>query len=175
MRKNQSMDLDHGACYRAVVTRDGRFDGLLFTGVRTTGIYCRPICPARTPRPENVDERHGPLATSFGPTTQDRAHRAAYVRRRGAGVDEERLLFAEDQIQERLLEIRAPGLAEDEEVPVVLVDAEFGRSRLTRGIPIDPRSRKHSWLQLRGIRLQSLRLSGQTERRAQHHRRAKDS
>lgn len=54
MRKNQSMDLDHGACYRAVVTRDGRFDGLLFTGVRTTGIYCRPICPARTPRPENV-------------------------------------------------------------------------------------------------------------------------
>lgn len=48
------MDLDHDACYRAMQTRDVRFDGRLFIGVRTTGIYCRPICPARTPRPENV-------------------------------------------------------------------------------------------------------------------------
>jgi len=49
------MDLDHDACYRAIATRDARFDGRLFTGVRTTGIYCRPICPARTPRQANVD------------------------------------------------------------------------------------------------------------------------
>ena len=48
------MDLDHDACYRAIATRDARFDGRLFTGVRTTGIYCRPICPARTPKRENV-------------------------------------------------------------------------------------------------------------------------
>lgn len=48
------MDLDHDACYRAICTRDARFDGRLFTGVHTTGIYCRPICPARTPRRENV-------------------------------------------------------------------------------------------------------------------------
>ncbi|MGH8240164.1 MAG: Ada metal-binding domain-containing protein, partial [Steroidobacteraceae bacterium] len=48
------MDLDHDACYRAISLRDARFDGRLFTGVRTTGTYCRPICPARTPRPENV-------------------------------------------------------------------------------------------------------------------------
>jgi AraC family transcriptional regulator, regulatory protein of adaptative response / DNA-3-methyladenine glycosylase II len=47
-------DLDHDACYRVIVVRDARFDGRLFTGVRTTGIYCRPICPARTPRSENV-------------------------------------------------------------------------------------------------------------------------
>src|SRR5471030_1688088 len=47
-------DLDHDACYRAMATRDARFDGRLFTGVKTTGIYCRPICPARTPRSENV-------------------------------------------------------------------------------------------------------------------------
>jgi AraC family transcriptional regulator of adaptative response / DNA-3-methyladenine glycosylase II len=45
---------DHAACYRAIATRDARFDGRLFTAVRSTGIYCRPICPARTPRPENV-------------------------------------------------------------------------------------------------------------------------
>jgi AraC family transcriptional regulator, regulatory protein of adaptative response / DNA-3-methyladenine glycosylase II len=36
-------------CYRALETRDARFDGLLFVGVTSTGIYCRPICPARTP------------------------------------------------------------------------------------------------------------------------------
>ncbi len=48
------MDLDHDACYRAICLRDARFDGRLFIGVKTTGIYCRPICPARTPRSENV-------------------------------------------------------------------------------------------------------------------------
>jgi AraC family transcriptional regulator of adaptative response / DNA-3-methyladenine glycosylase II len=48
------MELDHDACYRALSTRDARFDGRFFAAVRTTGIYCRPICPARTPKPENV-------------------------------------------------------------------------------------------------------------------------
>src|SRR5665213_2627217 len=48
------MDLDHNACYRAICLRDARFDGRFFTGVKTTGIDCRPICPARTPRSENV-------------------------------------------------------------------------------------------------------------------------
>jgi AraC family transcriptional regulator of adaptative response / DNA-3-methyladenine glycosylase II len=49
------MDMDRSiACYRAISTRDARFDGRLFVGVKTTGIYCRPICPARTPRFENV-------------------------------------------------------------------------------------------------------------------------
>ncbi len=48
------MDMDDDACYRALQTRDARFDGRLFVGVRTTGIYCRPICPARTPLRKNV-------------------------------------------------------------------------------------------------------------------------
>ena len=48
------MDMDRVACYRAISTRDARFDGRLFVGVKTTGIYCRPICPARTPKFENV-------------------------------------------------------------------------------------------------------------------------
>ena len=42
--------IDPDACYRALSTRDARFDGRLFVGVKTTGIYCRPICPARTPQ-----------------------------------------------------------------------------------------------------------------------------
>src|SRR5678816_2907050 len=37
------------ARYDALATRDPRFDGVFFVGVSTTGIYCRPICPARTP------------------------------------------------------------------------------------------------------------------------------
>jgi AraC family transcriptional regulator of adaptative response / DNA-3-methyladenine glycosylase II len=41
-------------CYRAVLGKDARFDGVFFTGVRTTGIYCRPSCPAMTPRRTNV-------------------------------------------------------------------------------------------------------------------------
>ncbi len=46
--------LDQEACYRAVLTRDARFDGRFFTCVKTTGIYCRPVCPARTPKRENM-------------------------------------------------------------------------------------------------------------------------
>jgi AraC family transcriptional regulator of adaptative response / DNA-3-methyladenine glycosylase II len=48
------MDLDHRACYRALKTRDVRFDGRLFVAVKTTGIYCRPVCPARIPLSKNV-------------------------------------------------------------------------------------------------------------------------
>lgn len=49
------MGLDHDACYRAVKGRDRRFDGVFYTGVHTTGIYCRPSCPATTPKQGNVD------------------------------------------------------------------------------------------------------------------------
>lgn len=43
------MTLDAEACYAAHRGRDARFDGVFFTAVKTTGIYCRPVCPARTP------------------------------------------------------------------------------------------------------------------------------
>ena len=54
MADASTMDMDRIACYRAISTRDARFDGRLFVGVKTTGIYCRPICPARTPKFANV-------------------------------------------------------------------------------------------------------------------------
>ena len=47
------MELDPARCYQAVLARDARFDGRFFTAVRTTGIYCRPICPARPPKLAN--------------------------------------------------------------------------------------------------------------------------
>ena len=48
------MDMDDDACYRAIETRDRRFDGRLFVAVTTTGVYCRPFCPAPTPRRDHV-------------------------------------------------------------------------------------------------------------------------
>lgn len=48
------MLLDHDRCHRAVASRDPRFDGCFVVAVRTTGIYCRPSCPAVTPKPQNV-------------------------------------------------------------------------------------------------------------------------
>jgi len=47
------MVADRDACYRALRTRDARFDGRFFICVRSTGVYCRPVCPARPPKLEN--------------------------------------------------------------------------------------------------------------------------
>jgi len=48
------MELDFAECDRARLTRDPRYDGRFFTGVRTTGVYCRPVCPVRKPFSRNV-------------------------------------------------------------------------------------------------------------------------
>lgn len=53
MRHTEVVDAD--VCYRAVQARDARFDGLFFTAVRSTRIFCRPVCPARTPHRRNVE------------------------------------------------------------------------------------------------------------------------
>jgi AraC family transcriptional regulator of adaptative response / DNA-3-methyladenine glycosylase II len=56
------MDLDRRACDRARRSRDARFDGRFFIAVTTTGIYCRPICPARAAKDENI--RYFPTAAA---------------------------------------------------------------------------------------------------------------
>src|SRR5512135_3069274 len=48
------MTLDPETCWRAFAARDRRFDGRFFTGVTSTGIYCRPGCPARLPKRANL-------------------------------------------------------------------------------------------------------------------------
>jgi AraC family transcriptional regulator of adaptative response / DNA-3-methyladenine glycosylase II len=60
--------MDFGERYRVIESRDARFDGRFVTAVRTTGIYCRPSCPARTPKQANV---------TFYPTSAA-AHLAGY-------------------------------------------------------------------------------------------------
>ncbi|HEX4815570.1 MAG TPA: DNA-3-methyladenine glycosylase 2 family protein [Nonomuraea sp.] len=61
------LELDFDSCYRAVAARDARFDGRFYTAVTTTRIYCRPICPARTPSSRNVRfYRHAASAEAAG-------------------------------------------------------------------------------------------------------------
>src|SRR5215211_847145 len=52
--QDRGVDLDFEHCYRAVASRDSRFDGWFFTAVTSTGIYCRPSCPSLTPKRRNV-------------------------------------------------------------------------------------------------------------------------
>jgi AraC family transcriptional regulator of adaptative response/methylated-DNA-[protein]-cysteine methyltransferase len=49
------MPLDDATCYAALLGRDADYDGVFYVGVRTTGIFCRPICPARKPKRENCE------------------------------------------------------------------------------------------------------------------------
>ncbi|MFN7726469.1 MAG: DNA-3-methyladenine glycosylase 2 family protein [Rubrivivax sp.] len=51
---------DPAAAYRALLARDARFDGRLFVGVTSTGVYCRPVCRVRTPKAENCRFFHTP-------------------------------------------------------------------------------------------------------------------
>jgi AraC family transcriptional regulator of adaptative response / DNA-3-methyladenine glycosylase II len=57
---------DFDTCYRAVQSRDTRFDGWFFTAVRTTRIYCRPSCPAITPKRGNVSFHPSAAAAQRG-------------------------------------------------------------------------------------------------------------
>src|SRR3978361_1693306 len=59
-REGGRLDKEH--CYRAVASRDPRFDGWFVTAVYSTGIYCRPSCPARTPLQSNVEVHTPPAA-----------------------------------------------------------------------------------------------------------------
>jgi AraC family transcriptional regulator of adaptative response / DNA-3-methyladenine glycosylase II len=64
------MVLDADAAYLALCSRDARFDGLLFVGVTSTGVYCRPVCRVRVPRRENCrffDTRAQAEAAAFRP------------------------------------------------------------------------------------------------------------
>jgi AraC family transcriptional regulator of adaptative response / DNA-3-methyladenine glycosylase II len=61
-RMDPMQTLDHETCYRAVKSRDRRFDGVFYCAVRTTGIYCRPSCPARTPAFHNVTFHPSPAS-----------------------------------------------------------------------------------------------------------------
>ncbi|HEY0180887.1 MAG TPA: AlkA N-terminal domain-containing protein [Dokdonella sp.] len=71
--------LDPRVCERARLTRDARFDGLFFTAVTSTGIYCRPVCPAPLPNARNVryyDSAAAAAAVGFRPCLRCRPEAA---------------------------------------------------------------------------------------------------
>ncbi len=83
------MVLDHAAYHSAIQSRDVRFDGAFFTGVKTTGIYCRPICPARTPKPANCSFFETAAAAEgagFRPCLRCRPELSPLVRAGGGGL-----------------------------------------------------------------------------------------
>ena len=59
---DEAPELDPAICWQAIRSRDSRFDGRFFAGVRTTRVYCRPICPVPLRKPDNV--RWFPTAAS---------------------------------------------------------------------------------------------------------------
>ncbi len=73
------MELNFNTCYQAVKHRDSRFDGLFFMGVVSTGIFCRPVCPAVTPKPGNCRfyaSASSALAAGFRPCLRCRPETA---------------------------------------------------------------------------------------------------
>lgn len=70
---------DHDVCYAALRRRDPAYDGRVFTCVTTTGIFCRPVCPARPPKPENcrfVADAATAIALGFRPCKRCRPEAA---------------------------------------------------------------------------------------------------
>ena len=70
-----NLPLDHDTCYAALVGRDAEFNGVFYVGVRTTGIFCRPTCPARKPKRENCEfftDAQSALLASYRPCARCR-------------------------------------------------------------------------------------------------------
>lgn len=111
--------------YRAIDARDARFDGQFVTAVRSTGIYCRPSCPARTPKPANV---------TFYPTSAA-AHEAGYrackrcLPEAAPGSPEWNL---RGDVAGRAMRLIADGVVEREGVPGLASRLGYSARHLTR-------------------------------------------
>ena len=100
------------------------------------------------------------FAVRLGPALERRGDRVGHARAPGSGVDEQRLPVAEDQIEKRLLVVRAARLPEDIEIGVVFMEPEVrlsGRARIRR---LGPTFRQRSPLESSAVWLRSLRRYG---------------
>ncbi len=117
--------MDFARRYRVISTRDVRFDGQFFTAVRSTGIYCRPSCPARTPKEANV---------TFYPTAAA-AHEAGYrackrcLPNATPGTPEWNL---RDDLAARAMRLIADGVLERGGVPGLARSLGYSERHLTR-------------------------------------------
>ena len=93
------MPLDHATCYAALLERDADYEGVFYVGVRTTGIFCRPTCPARKPKRENCEffgDAQAALLAAYRPCERCRPlshpnETSGVVRRLVAAVEREPL------------------------------------------------------------------------------------
>src|SRR5580658_5399379 len=109
-----SMSLDFAECDRARVARDRSYDGRFYTGVRTTGIYCRPVCPARSANVSFFPSAAAAEAAGFRPCPRCRPGTAPFcgawvgsratVERAPRLIVEDGALDAEGATVERLAE-----------------------------------------------------------------------
>ncbi|WP_431964618.1 DNA-3-methyladenine glycosylase 2 family protein [Nocardia sp. bgisy134] len=117
--------LDFEQCYRAVSTRDSRFDGQFFTAVRTTGIYCRPSCPAITPKRANV---------SFLPTAAAAQHEGYRACRRCLpdAAPGSPLWNTRADLAARAMRLIGDGVIERGGVPALAATLGYSQRQLTR-------------------------------------------
>jgi AraC family transcriptional regulator of adaptative response / DNA-3-methyladenine glycosylase II len=116
---------DFEQCLRAVQAKDSRFDGWFFTAVRTTGIYCRPSCPAVPPKPKNI-EFH-PTAAS----AQAAGFRACKRCRPDASPGSPEWDLRSDLVA-RAVRLIADGVVDREGVPGLSVRLGYSRRQLER-------------------------------------------
>lgn len=116
---------DFERCYRAVQSRDSRFDGWFFTAVSSTHIYCRPSCPAITPKRENV---------SFFPTAaaaQQAGYRACLRCRPDAAPGSPEWLGRKD-VASRAVKLVMDGIVDREGVSGLAQRLNYGERQLHR-------------------------------------------
>ena len=116
---------DRQTCEQARRSRDARFDGLFFTAVKTTGIYCRPVCPAPSPREGNVAYYASAAAAEsagFRPCLRCRPELAPGVGAPDGG----------DAAVGRALKLIESGLLNDHPLPVLAGRLGFGERQLRR-------------------------------------------
>lgn len=133
---------DDESAYQALISRDSRFDGLFYTGVISTGIYCRPVCPARKPLRKNCRFfRYAEQAedAGFRPCLRCRPELAP-----GAAPVDQPALFCQ-----QLIAIIESGLA----------DEEFQLSQLADALQLSERQLRRLTVQQLGITPQTLRQS----------------
>jgi AraC family transcriptional regulator of adaptative response / DNA-3-methyladenine glycosylase II len=117
--------LDHDHCYSIVKSGDRRFDGWFVTAVRTTGIYCRPSCPAITPKQTNVEFHHTPAAA------QQRGFRACKRCRPDASPGSPEWNLRQDVVG-RAMRMIADGAVERDGVPGLARQLGYSERHLNR-------------------------------------------
>lgn len=117
--------LDHDHCYSIVKSGDRRFDGVFVTAVRSTGIYCRPSCPAITPKQTNVEFHHTPAAA------QQRGFRACKRCRPDASPGSPEWNLRQDVVG-RAMRMIADGAIERDGVPGLARQLGYSERQLNR-------------------------------------------